>query len=45
MDPNTFTNLVIVLMGIIIILSFIKVVILHFLLNNIEEMIYKEKSK
>lgn len=45
MDPNTFTNLVIVLMVIIIILSFIKAVILHLLLNNIEEMIYKEKSK
>ena len=45
MDPNTFTNLVIVLMGIIIVLSAIKTVILHFILNSIEEMIYKEKSK
>lgn len=44
MDPNTFTNLVIVLMVIIIVLSAIKTVILHFLLDSIEEMIYLVKS-
>lgn len=39
MDPNTFTNLVITLMVIIVILSTIKTVILHFILDRVEEII------
>lgn len=39
MDPNTFTNLVITLMVVIIVLSAVKTVILHFILENIEDII------
>ena len=44
MDSNTFTNLVITLMAVIIVLSTIKTVIFHCILNNIEEMVYLIKS-
>lgn len=39
MDPNTFTNLVIVLMIIIIVFSTIKIILLRFILDKVEEII------
>ena len=39
MDPNTFTNLVITLMAIIVVLLAIKTVTLHFILDRVEEII------
>ncbi len=44
MNPDAFTNLVIVYMGIIIVLSAIKTVILHFILNYIDEIDYRIKT-
>ena len=44
MDPNTFACLVITLMAIIVVLSTIKTVILHFILDNVEEMVHLIKS-
>ena len=44
MNPDAFTNLVIVFMGIIIVLSAIKTVILHFILNYIDEIDYHIKT-
>ena len=43
MDPNTFVYLVITFMAIIVVLSTIKTVILHFILDNVEEIVYHLK--
>ena len=44
MDPNTFVYLVITFMVIIVVLSTIKTVILHFILDNVEEIVCLIKS-
>lgn len=44
MDPNTFVYLVITFMAIIVVLSTIKTVILHYILDNVEEIVYLIKS-
>jgi len=43
MDSNTFTNLVVTLMAVIVVLSTIKTVILHLILDNVEEIVYHLK--
>jgi len=44
MDANTFVYLVITLMTIIVVLSTIKTVTLHLILDNVEEIVYLIKS-